>query len=69
LAADGIFEAMSVALEVRPAPPTTTYRKLFELVDAGARAEGCAGSLHSGVRFHRVSCPATFRRRWRSESR
>jgi hypothetical protein len=52
---------MSLALEVLPGPPTSLYRNLFALVDSRAK-EGCGASLHPGIRFHRVSTPATFRK-------
>jgi AraC-like DNA-binding protein len=55
---------MSLALEVAPLSPslTTRYPRLFEAVASRASGEGCSASIHPGVRFFRVSKPATFRK-------
>jgi AraC-like DNA-binding protein len=57
-----MFGRMSLAREVVPSPPTSRYRELFDLVASRARVEGCTASLLPGIRFHRVSAPATFRK-------
>lgn len=53
---------MSVALGALPIPLVSRYRSLFAAVEAGARSEGCTGSLHAGIRYHRLAAPAVFRK-------
>lgn len=53
---------MSLALEVVPLSPTSRYPSLFEAVASRARNEGCSPAGHPGIRFHRISRPATFRK-------
>jgi AraC-like DNA-binding protein len=57
---DAKVKAMSLALTVPAA--RAQPGSLFDLVERGARAEGCTASLHPAVRFHRQSSPATFRK-------
>jgi AraC-like DNA-binding protein len=52
---------MALALTV-PSAPASSPPDLFTLVERGAQSEGCTASLHSAVRFHRLSSPATFRK-------
>jgi len=53
---------MSADLKLMPRPSPVVAPSLFALVAARATNEGCTPTRHHGVRFHRVSSPATFRK-------